>query len=343
MVIIRYCPFSAKAVQLSLGAFVLFTGLLAFVSGSYAISNMFITEDANHLPVMAMYGWIVSCLLGLLYASMIVAIDREIVAATTKWAVLARIPLAIVISLVVSIPIELQIFEGKILTKMLTTGREERNLFEKDFEQRTIIPIRSRLIFLETKMQEAIESRNEYDEAARDEAIGAVKNGRTGRKGTGVAYKENIRNAENQTELIGQYAAEIKVLKSDLNNAEERLKTEKKAENIPVAFDLLSKYTVLKQLKADDETGSISEMSWGITLLFLLFEIIPSVMKLLLPKTEYDNLLEKRRLLNIYSAKIIYQHTYLDYGGMDTEEIQTANPKAVHKMFRSQSTSSALE
>ena len=40
-------------------------------------------------------------------------------------------------------------------------------------------------------------------------------------------------------------------------------------------------------------------MTWGITILLMLFEIIPSLIKLLTPSTEYDAIIEARRRLNI--------------------------------------------
>lgn len=82
------CTTYAKNVQLSLGSFVLLTGLLAFISGSYAISNLFVEFDwkTNTLSFDTT-GKFLTPMIGFLYAVMIIAIDREIVAAKSKKAV----------------------------------------------------------------------------------------------------------------------------------------------------------------------------------------------------------------------------------------------------------------
>jgi hypothetical protein len=72
MGLIKTCTSQARNVQSSLGAFVLLTGILAFISGTYAISNMFLTEGANGMPVMIPYGWLASSCLGLVYTLFII-------------------------------------------------------------------------------------------------------------------------------------------------------------------------------------------------------------------------------------------------------------------------------
>ena len=124
--IIRHCPSSTRQTHLTLGFFVLMTGMLAFISGSFAISNMFVHENAMGRPQMAMTGWILSPVIGIIYATFIMAIDREIVSATTRWAVIFRLPLAIAITLIVSLPVELQLFESKLL-KQLTDAQKNEN------------------------------------------------------------------------------------------------------------------------------------------------------------------------------------------------------------------------
>ena len=56
--ILKHCTKFTTDIQVSLGIFVLFTGVLALFSGSYAISNMFVFEDPNTMvPVMKWYGY----------------------------------------------------------------------------------------------------------------------------------------------------------------------------------------------------------------------------------------------------------------------------------------------
>jgi hypothetical protein len=77
-------------------------------------------------------------------------------------------------------------------------------------------------------------------------------------------------------------------------------------------------------------------MGLGIMMLFFLFELIPSIMKLLLPQTEYDAILDKRRRLNIHATKLIFQNIYSEYEEMTADEIRDYNPLAVEKMYDAQ-------
>lgn len=69
----------------------------------------------------------------------------------------------------------------------------------------------------------------------------------------------------------------------------------------------------------------------------MLFELVPSIMKMLLPQSDYDVVLDKRRLLNILSAKRIYEEARNDYYELDAEEISQRNPEIMQLVYRSQS------
>ncbi|MEX0274979.1 MAG: DUF4407 domain-containing protein, partial [Flavobacteriaceae bacterium] len=100
------CPQSAKNTQLAYGLFVLLTGVLAFISGTYAISNLFIDYDWQHNTTEFQdEGLLISISLGVLYAIMIMAIDREVVSARNKGAAFSRLFLAMAIGTVVAVPI----------------------------------------------------------------------------------------------------------------------------------------------------------------------------------------------------------------------------------------------
>ena len=112
--LVRKCPAYTQSLQLSMGFFVIMTGIMALISGSFAISNMFVHENSIGRPEITNFGWFCSVTTGAIYASFIMAIDREIVSATTKWAVIFRLPLAFIVAIVVSLPVELKLFEGQL-------------------------------------------------------------------------------------------------------------------------------------------------------------------------------------------------------------------------------------
>ena len=336
--IIKYCPTSTKNIHATFGFFVLMTGIMAFISGSYAISNMFIHENLiTGQPEMMEHGWRYAFILGGVYATFIMAIDREIVSASSKWAAFFRLPLAIVISLVVSVPVELQIFEGKINRHLINQHQGENETLKKKLDdQNRILQLEGAIKRIDSLKQGAVNKRDGWAEAIEAEVVGRVREGRTGRAGRGRAYEEAILNLDLQERMIEKYEGELAEKEKELAHAKAQKETQFQNDKVAQSYDLLSKYIALKEVKMEDKTGSASRMGFGITLLFCLFELIPSIMKLLTPLTEYDEILEKRRRLNINATKLIYQQVYLEYGNMTVDEIQDYNPQVVQKIYQAQ-------
>lgn len=336
--IICHCPSSTRNIHATMGFFVLITGLMAFVSGSYAISNMFIHENLlTGRPQLIQFGWLYSMILGAVYASFIMAIDREIVSASTKWAATLRIPLAIIIGLIVSVPVELQIFEAKINKHLIQKHNVENDsLIQKINADNRIPEIQKEIKELEARKQEANNKRLGWAEAIEAEVVGRVKAGRTGRPGKGIAYNEALMNMQLQEELVTKKDLELGQKHLELKIAIKKKDKDYDMQTVSQSYDLLSKYIALKEVKIEDATGSATSIGYGIMCLFLLFELMPSITKLFLPQTEYDVLLDNRRKLNIHAAKMIYQQSYSEYEGLSIDEIQTSNKIVSAKMFGSQ-------
>lgn len=336
--LVQHCPQNTRSIQLALGFFVLLTGLLGFFSGTYAVSNMFIHEDsATGRPIMAVWGWPASIVLGIIYAVFIMAIDREIVSAADKRAAVFRLPLAIVISFVVSVPVELQLFESRIEEQILESGRMSHDSLRNQLRN-DVRPWESRRDTLLAMKKRARESATYWSTMAEVEVRGGDRGAEKRPSGEGPAYRAAMENINRQENLIRDLEAEqtsvenqIKIL---LSRNDTRFSQEKKNNS----FDLLSRYMALHQLKKNPTSGSsASRMSWGVTLLFLLFELIPALMKILLPQSDYDVLLEKRRELNIISTKRIYEEARNNYYELDAEEISKRNPEIMKLIYKSQS------
>ena len=335
--IIKKCPYSTRLIQASLGLFVLLTGIFAFISGSFAISNMFIHEDIlTGIPTLDNDTWYVSLGLGSIFSIFIMAIDREIVSASNRLAIFARIPLAIIISLVVSLPIELKLFEGKII-KTLSKEIKTTNDSLKQNLNREIFTIEARIDTLNHLKQIAVVKRDEWASAMEAEVVGTIKIGRTGKAGLGPAFRIDSVNKLQQENMIAIYENELIRKKKELDIAQQVRDSAFKLRKEYQSYDLLSKYISLREIRRKDFSGSASILSWGITILFLLFELTPSIMKLLLPKTEYDVLLDKRRLLNLLAIRSIYEEALSQYEGKTAREIMVENPARVDLMLNSQS------
>ncbi|MXV14804.1 DUF4407 domain-containing protein [Hufsiella ginkgonis] len=335
--IVRHCTAITKNIQATLGFFVLLTGTMALVSGTYAISNMFIREDAGTgQPAMMPMGWFYSAILGTVYCIFIVAIDREIVSASNKIAALLRLPLAIIISLIVSTPIEMQLFDARLVARL----QEEDRQVNKPLADR-LTGNTERIITLldstENKRLQAMRNRDRWIAIRQAELTGEAGALQTGRAGDGPAYKladQNVKSEEINIAICDRDLTRLRLALKEAEIKEDTVYLNKKATQ---SYDFLSKSVALGKVKKEDSTGSAGRTSWGITVLFFLFETIPCIVKLLLPKTEYDVLIEKRRQLNILSAVAIYEEATSEYNIKSAEELQSENPRRIQQMLLSQS------
>jgi hypothetical protein len=334
--VIEKCSEATKNSQASLGFFVLLTGVLAFISGSLAVSNLFINADAiTGKPQMAVVGWLFSGIIGLVYATLIMAIDREIVAASTKWAVVLRIPLAIIISLVISVPIELQLFDARITKRLVDNMRIENQQMAEKVHQK-MVPFESRRDTLQSIKNAALRDRTNWGNIMDIEVVGTLRDGKQRPAGKGNAYNSAKSNKEVAEILINRTDSELVKIQQQIAGLQTQTDSTVKVDRIGQSYDLLSKYTALQEVKMVDKTGAASTMSLGITLLFLLFELIPSIMKLLLPKSEYDILIDIRRNLNINTANKIFNEANAEYNGLNIDSITARNPVIIKKVFQSQ-------
>ncbi len=334
--IIRNCSPATRNIQFTLGFFVLLTGVLAFLSGGYAASNLFIHEYAlTGKPQMEPLGWLYAVLIGLVYTVFIMAIDREVVAASNKWAVILRIPLAIIISIIVSVPVELQLFEGRITKKLLENAKADNDHLEEQLHYK-MVPLEKRRDTLLALKNNAVKERQSWATIMDVEVVGNIRDGKQRPAGKGDAYLSAKENKEQANELITKCDSELAVVQSQLNTMQAQLSENLINQHIPQSYDLLSKYVTLNQVKEDDKTGAAARMSYGITFLFLLFELIPCIMKLLLPQTEYDAMLTMRRNLNRLSARKIYNQAKQEYETQTAEQVSQRNPLVVEQIFASQ-------
>ena len=178
--ILSTCPNFEKNKYASIGATVFFTGLFAFISGSYAIYRVFYIEpeqianpnNPNQLiwvqdnsPIL----W--GILMGIVWAMMIFNLDRYIVMSMRKtgrlwdeiWIAIPRFIIAVIISLVIAKPLEVRIFEKRILRQIQTNELEQRDLDNKR------VDTAYRLTTLSNKLDEEEKEIKTYEENKKDD------------------------------------------------------------------------------------------------------------------------------------------------------------------------------
>jgi len=273
------CSKAARMTQTMLGVMVFITGIFAFLSASFAVNTAF------NNPRLAV-------LVGFFWGAMIIWFDRSIVSTKNKSAILGRVPIALLIGLTVSIPLELKLFEDR-LDKFLTQESQKENS--------TVIARKKQLTDKLTENEEKLnneitkyrEEVRKWNEVMQNEMVGVVREGRTGLAGAGPAYREATRNLEENKKLLAD--AEKKLVDFDNQKKEEetRIENEFQRGNINQTYGFLSRYEALEELKS--QSLPAWSLAWLIRMLFIMIELFPAFIKLFLPYSIYDALQEAKR------------------------------------------------
>jgi len=239
--ILKSCTKKTKSNQVSLRVFVFFTGLFAFFSGSYAFSHLFqefnpVTKEVEISTVGMMY----SAFFGVIYGLFIMQIDREIVSAMSKKTALLRIPLAIIIGLVIAVPMELKLLEGRI-EKQLFINEQRENKLNYISRQEALYEIDNRIMILENSVQRERAEVAKWQEIMEAEVVGRVQDGRTGIPGNGPAYREAKRNLDLHQKYLKEAEEKLKNYLSVVPSRKDEIKQEYQQKFIQQQYDILSK------------------------------------------------------------------------------------------------------
>jgi hypothetical protein len=277
------CTLVARMTQTSLGVMVLLTGVLAFFSGSYAMYTAF----GSHF-----WGQFIAVPLGILYSVMIIVFDREIVGAQVKKAVWIRLPLAIVIGFIVAVPLELRLLQDSIDKHLIVMSQHE-NKGPQERLKGKLDSLDKRKQELQGKVQHYRDEVSRWNAIMEEETVGRLRAGRTGIAGQGPAYREAERNRDANQQMLNK--AEVELQKHEGEEGQARQTFEQEYNNVHVAqaHDFLARYQALESLK-DTAPGAFS-ISWGLRIFFILIEVFPALLKLFLPYSEYNAIVEARR------------------------------------------------
>jgi hypothetical protein len=283
--ILENCPHSEQNKYVGIGATVFFTGLLASISGGYALFSVFNTI----FPAIAF---------GIIWGLVIFNLDRFIVSTIRKEAnfwnelklVFPRILLAFVLAIVIAKPLELKIFEKEIAQKI----EEKQRLFAIDAQKKLSAQFSPLQDSLRTEIN------NYKDELAKIQAqrdtlyqafIGEAE-GTSGtyKLGKGPVYKEKKQQYDKIEQelfdakqkfqpLIDEREKQILALKSKSEDA--YAKTQPTIENYN---------GLMAKLEAQQQLPQLPILF--ITLLFICIETAPIFTKLFSNKGPYDEKLK---------------------------------------------------
>jgi hypothetical protein len=287
--LLKHCP-SEFNKYYGIGVIVFLTGVMASLSGGYAIFTVF-----RNIYLSALFG--------VFWGFLIFSIDWYIVASLRKQnnkyreflTALPRFVLAVLIAFVVSMPLKMKLFEREI---------EQQILFE---QQNSILEYQS-LVSTEFSDIQRIEKENEVlrNELAEKEKqrnalftmIIAEAEGLSPTKlqGKGPVYREKkaeydkvdaelIQLRELNTKLINNNITQLQTLRDRRENVMQYAqKTNRESDGF------LARLKAMNTLSAANR--SILFASWFIILLFITIESAPIIVKLLSARGPYDDLLE---------------------------------------------------
>lgn len=296
---------SSKWNRIGLSIFVLITGIFALISSSYFVRTVFISynEVAKAFETSPL-GWIISTILGLIWMVFIMNLDRMIIASSSKRMAVSRIPLAIAIGLIVSIPFEVQLFSGRINKALFETNRIENQQYEQKYDN-VVSNIQDEISELKTTIKnEKIEIAN-WKNIMEAEVVGRVKSGRTGIAGRGPAYEEAKENFELHKDFLKQAELQLLSLQQNFGVVKTEASVEFKKKKVDQTYDFASQYEQFGILIADKNNKRLKNLANGIVLLFVLIELIPAIMKLTSERDSYDQLMKARLYLDEQAINVL--------------------------------------
>jgi hypothetical protein len=288
-----------------IGGTILSTAVLAFMSSSYALFMVF-----GSIPLAICFG--------LVWGAIIFNLDRYIVSTLRKKRVRAdlsplerviakrdefarafpRMLLAIFISLIITKPIELRLFESEI-TAQISKDTSVDMTFMHDrlkVEFSEIEDINKLNDQLRQQITDKQTQRNDLNELIVAERKGVRTSRTTGRAGIGPVYKERER-------ALGILESELAELKrandAKIEAGENRiaiLKSQQQERAASIAKDIENAKGLLARLNAmntlSENSSTIAWASRFLILLFILLETAPIIVKLFSDRGPYDDIYE---------------------------------------------------
>ncbi|QCR24222.1 DUF4407 domain-containing protein [Pontibacter sp. SGAir0037] len=282
--ILEKCSKSEHVKYAGIGATVLFTGLLAGISGAYALYTVF---DSALMAIA----------FGILWGAVIFNLDRFIVSTLRKegrfWKellmVMPRLLLALVLAVVISKPLELKIFDKEIQAilkeKQAQLAIDHKALVSRQFSE--VDSIKGEIAGIRQEVEEKVQERNKLYDLLAAEADGT---GGTGKVGKGPIYQEKklqYDKIDEELKLL-QAGAQERILQREARIADLMKNQDKVVAEGQESFEnydgLMARIDALDQLP------------WlpvfFITLLFICLETAPIFTKLISNKGPYDDILK---------------------------------------------------
>jgi hypothetical protein len=286
--VLKRCPTDLNKYH-GIGATIFFTGIFSALSAGYALYTVF-------------QSYIASTFFAILWGMMIFNLDRYIVSGMRKKnnilkeiAMAApRVVLAVFIGIVIATPLELKLFESEINAEIgmmqQETYKEQDDLLKKRYEADMKV-VNDEISLLRSKLNKADEERIIRTREALAEADGT---GGSKIRAMGNIYRAKAKAADKSEQDYQLLYAEINPKLEEQMEKLKSIELQRKSdmENLSRASltGFASRLKALNRLSVREEAIKIA--GFFITLLFLLIECSPILVKLISERSPYDQRLD---------------------------------------------------
>ena len=291
----------------SIGTTVILTAIMAFCSGGYALFTVF-----GSLTI--------SISLGFIWANVIFNLDRFFILTASQnksssklqfWVgATTRLTIAILLGFIVAKPLELRLFESEINQK-ISQQRREREREENRKDQDT--PDVKRINKINEQIENLTREKTQASDALRKARVDAIEEiqgkGVTGKPGIGDIAKERQRNVQTTENNVTFLDNRIQDLLKEKNSLIEKQQSSLSIKKLPPQKkewkegSLLDRISALEVLSKDDPAIAITNKL--ITLLLIIIEIAPVLVKILSKEGVYEKLLEKETTYRIAQENLV--------------------------------------
>ena len=314
--LLEKCPSDLNK-YLGIGAVILMTGLMASLSGGYAIYTVF-----RSYPVAILFGLLWGILIFFLDFFLVSSLKKQDKVKHELPFAAPRFVLAILIAIVISKPVELKLFQREINVEIESMRSVKNREFSKVVGQEfgDLYGLIAENDRLKKEISDKEEVRNSLFKLVIAEAEGESPTRRIG-KGPVYAEKRQEFNASDK-ELSETKLRNYSLIKEN-NLRIAKLQTSRDA-RMREALDasaesdgFLDRLQAMSNLK--DKSFIVSMTSWFITLLFIVIESAPIIVKLLSKKGPYDYLLEAEEFSKEAEASMIIEN--IRFGHEDSLDV----------------------
>lgn len=319
--ILRQCP-TEYAKYAGSGGTILFTAMMAMLSGGYAMYFVFHSQ-------------LIAIAFGIFWGLLIFNLDRFIVNTmysdglpTISWGEirsgLPRIIMAVFLGIVISTPLEMKIFEDRINSQLVKDNIRRTNETRAEAEKgnKTLIDRRDALEKERTSISSRLAAANKE---LKEEGEGAALSGKVGH-GPIYADKEANRNSiqKELTDWDNAYKTELEDIKKQISENSKKIGNDIAKGNEENGFCV--RYEAFANIKA--ASPALEIVSLVIMLLFIIIETAPTFFKMMMSSGEYDDKLREE----MHRARVLADKGISDINDHINTEIQISTMKNQNRL-----------